>query len=47
MANLSQQKRQRMLEFLQRLREEKEAKLSGGLYNELQVRITYNSNHMI
>ena len=33
--------------ILQCLREEKEAKLSGGLYNELQVRITYNSNHMI
>ena len=33
--------------ILQCLREEKEAKLSGGLYNELQVRKTYNSNHMI
>jgi len=32
--------------ILQRLREEKEAKLSGGLYHELQVRMTYNSNHM-
>ena len=31
---------------LQRLREEKDAKLSGGLYHELQVRMTYNSNHM-
>ena len=32
--------------ILQRLREEKETKLSGGLYHELQVRMTYNSNHM-
>lgn len=31
---------------LQTLREEKEAKLSGGLYHELQVRMTYNSNHI-
>lgn len=31
---------------LQRLREEKEIRLSGGLYHELQVRMTYNSNHM-
>ncbi|WP_130838341.1 Fic family protein [Lachnoclostridium sp. Marseille-P6806] len=32
--------------ILQRLREEKETKLSGGLYHELQVRMAYNSNHM-
>lgn len=32
--------------ILQVLREEKEIKLSGGLYHELQVRMTYNSNHM-
>ena len=31
---------------LQILREEKEAKISGGLYHELQVRMTYNSNHI-
>lgn len=31
---------------LQTLRDEKEAKLSGGLYHELQVRMTYNSNHI-
>ena len=28
------------------LRQEKEARVSGGLYHELQVRMTYNSNHM-
>ena len=32
--------------ILQMLREEKEAKISGGLYHELQVRMTYNSNHI-
>ena len=32
--------------ILQTLQEEKEAKVSGGLYHELQVRMTYNSNHM-
>ena len=32
--------------ILQLLREEKEMKLSGGLYHELQVRMTYNSNHI-
>jgi Fic family protein len=31
---------------LQILRDEKEAKISGGLYHELQVRMTYNSNHI-
>ena len=32
--------------ILQRLRDEKDAKISGGLYRELQVRMTYNSNHI-
>ncbi len=32
--------------ILQTLREEKEAKISGGLYHELQVRMTYNSSHI-
>ena len=32
--------------ILQILREEKDAKVSGGLYHELQVRMTYNSNHI-
>ena len=31
---------------LQTLRDEKDAKISGGLYHELQVRMTYNSNHI-
>ncbi len=32
--------------ILQLLRDEKDARLSGGLYHELQVRMTYNSNHI-
>ena len=32
--------------LLQRIRDEKEAGISGGLYHELQVRMTYNSNHI-
>lgn len=32
--------------ILQILRDEKGAKISGGLYHELQVRMTYNSNHI-
>ena len=32
--------------ILQLLRDEKSAKISGGLYHELQVRMTYNSNHI-
>ena len=32
--------------ILQILREEKNAGISGGLYHELQVRMTYNSNHI-
>lgn len=32
--------------LLQLLRDEKEAKVSGGLYHELQVKMTYNSNQI-
>ncbi len=32
--------------ILQTLRDEKNAGISGGLYHELQVRMTYNSNHI-
>ena len=32
--------------ILQILRDEKNAGISGGLYHELQVRMTYNSNHI-
>lgn len=33
-------------EILVRLEQEQNAKLSGGLYHETQVRLTYNSNHI-
>ena len=32
--------------LLQTLRDEKNIRMPGGLYHELQVRMTYNSNHM-
>ena len=32
--------------ILKQLREEKEHRISGGIYHELQVRMTYNSNHI-
>lgn len=32
--------------ILQTLRDEKSIKMPGGLYHELQVRMTYNSNHI-
>lgn len=32
--------------LLQTLRDEKYARVSGGLYHEIQVRMTYNSNHI-
>ncbi len=32
--------------ILQILRDEKNTKISGGFYHELQVRMTYNSNHI-
>ncbi len=32
--------------ILQTLRDEKDIRISGGLYHELQVRMTYNSNHI-
>ena len=32
--------------LLQTLRDEKSIRMSGGLYHELQIRMTYNSNHI-
>lgn len=32
--------------ILQILKEEKDAKIKGGLYHETQIRMTYNSNHI-
>ncbi|MCL2598793.1 MAG: Fic family protein [Firmicutes bacterium] len=35
-----------MNQVLQRLRQEKQGKIKGGLYHKVQVALTYNSNHM-
>ena len=32
--------------ILQRLREEKQCRMPGGIYHEIQIRMTYNSNHI-
>ena len=32
--------------LLERLSEEKRAKLSGGIYHKVQIEFTYNSNHI-
>lgn len=32
--------------LLQRLREEKNGKISGGIYHRTQIDLTYNSNHI-
>ena len=32
--------------LLNRLREEKESKVSGGIYHRTQIDLTYNSNHI-
>ncbi len=32
--------------ILQKLRDEKEARIAGGLYHELQIEMAYNSNHI-
>ncbi len=35
-----------MSPLLNRLREEKESKISGGIYHHTQIELTYNSNHI-
>ena len=37
---------QKVSPLLNRLREEKEAKLNGGIYHRTQIDLTYNSNHI-
>jgi len=32
--------------LLKRLRQEKEGKVSGGIYHRTQIDLTYNSNHI-
>lgn len=38
--------RQKTSPLLNRLREEKESKLNGGIYHRTQIDLTYNSNHI-
>ena len=38
--------KQRISPLLQRLREEKETRLKGGIYHRTQIDLTYNSNHI-
>ena len=45
-AALPQKKKVKISPLLQRLREEKETKLKGGIYHRTQIDLTYNSNHI-
>ena len=45
-APLPRKGKQRISPLLQRLREEKESKLKGGIYHRTQIDLTYNSNHI-
>lgn len=43
---LPQKGKKKISPLLQRLREEKETKLKGGIYHRTQIDLTYNSNHI-
>lgn len=45
-AQLPRKGKQKVSPLLQRLREEKESKISGGIYHRTQIDLTYNSNHI-
>lgn len=45
-AALPQKGKKKISPLLQRLREEKETKLKGGIYHRTQIDLTYNSNHI-
>ena len=45
-APLPQKGKQKASPLLKRLREEKEGKISGGIYHRTQIDLTYNSNHI-
>ena len=45
-APLPRKDKQKVSPLLQRLREEKESKISGGIYHRTQIDLTYNSNHI-
>ena len=45
-APIPERTKQKVSPLLNRLREEKEAKLNGGIYHCTQIDLTYNSNHI-
>ena len=45
-AQVPHRRKQHISPLLQRLREEKETELRGGIYHRTQIDLTYNSNHM-
>ena len=45
-ASIPKRTKEKVSPLLSRLREEKEAKLSGGIYHRTQIDLTYNSNHI-
>ena len=45
-ASTPERTKQKNSPLLNRLREEKEAKLNGGIYHRTQIDLTYNSNHI-
>ena len=45
-ASMPGRTKQKISPLLNRLREEKEAKLNGGIYHRTQIDLTYNSNHI-
>lgn len=45
-APIPERTKQKTSPLLYRLREEKEAKLNGGIYHRTQIDLTYNSNHI-
>ena len=45
-AALPRKGKQKASPLLKRLREEKEGKISGGIYHRTQIDLTYNSNHI-
>ncbi len=45
-AVLPQKKKMKVSPLLERLRQEKECRLKGGIYHRTQIDLTYNSNHI-
>ena len=45
-ADLPRKGKQKLTPLLARMREEKEARLKGGIYHRTQIELTYNSNHI-